>query len=349
MLSTPRPASTNRWKSWSRSSASATVHADRAAADVKVRLRHDRPFPGRVAVPGHADPGVHQPPAGAGERRADLLAEVADEVVRYAAAQLDDRVGQGGAVRPAHAVTVLRVLPPDRVDRTVRSGRRARSPWLRRASSARQAAPAGASQRRRPSVRRAAVSEVTVGPDGEALVRSGSFSRWMAGAGPGADVPRPCRRAAWTPGGERLVQACPVPVGRGDGPVGQPSPVSAGLGGGSSTVRAGAVVLADRASRPAASATGRHLPSTSGGRRGERAQRAADERGQRVRRGLGPEHGVGQRRPTRRIRAGSPASSRSRCRSGPEPAVRAGPASRTAMTRRPRCSRAAGRCPRARQ
>ena len=238
-------------------------------------------------------------------------------------------------MRPAHAVTVLRVLPPDRVDRTVRSGRRARSPWLRCASSARQAAPAGASQRRRPSVRRAAVSEVTVGPDGEALVRSGSFSRWMAGAGPGADVPGPCRRAAWTPGGERLVQACPVPVGRGDGPVGQPSPVSAGLGGGSSTVRAGAVVLADRASRPAASATGRHLPSTSGGRRGERAQRAADERGQRVRRGLGPEHGVGQRRPTRRIRAGSPASSRSRCRSGPEPAVRAGPASRTAMTRGP--------------
>ena len=158
------------------------LHADRSAIDVKVRLRHDRPFRGRVAVPGHADPGVHHRPAGAGERRADLLAGVVDEVVRYAAAQLDDRVGRGGAS------CACRYRAPGSSARTGSTGRSARvgGPDLRatpRASPARHAAPTGASQRRRPSVRSAAVSEVTVGPDGEALVRSGSFSRWMCRSG----------------------------------------------------------------------------------------------------------------------------------------------------------------------
>ena len=88
------------------------LRADRATVDVEIGLRHDRPLPGRVAMPGHPDPGVQDRLGGVGQHVGDLLLRVLDEIVRQAAAQLHDGLRQcGQLVCPAHAPTLLRNMP----------------------------------------------------------------------------------------------------------------------------------------------------------------------------------------------------------------------------------------------
>ena len=115
------------------------LRADRATVDVEVGLRHDRPLPGRVAVPGHPDPGVQDRLAGVGQHAGDLVLRVLDEIVRQAAAQLHDGLRQCGLlVRPAHAPTLLRNVPARAgAVRALARGPRARSPTGGRAAAAR--------------------------------------------------------------------------------------------------------------------------------------------------------------------------------------------------------------------